>query len=125
MVIDLVGLPWICVGDFNIDFSDFEKSEWPGFLKGKLIHPNIETTFKTSVNRIIDFAIVSQGISMLIEKSEPVCSVPWGPHWGQIYTINVKPQSVVGNVACVPKPLPATQFQKIWKVLDEETRSNL
>ena len=111
-VIDLVGLPWICVGDCNIDSVEFEKSEWPGFLKGKMIHPNTETTIKTSVNRIIDFAIVSQDISRLIDKSEPVFSVPWGPHWGQIYTISVKPQGVVGNVACVLKPFPAFRFQE-------------
>ena len=101
MVTDLVGLPWICSGDFNLTSDEFKQSEWPDFLRCVVIEPCCETTVSTSQNRIIDFTIVSIGIQMLIEKSEPIYTVPWGPHWGLILTVNVKPKQIVGSVVCV------------------------
>ena len=85
MLIDLVGLPWFCVGDFNITFEQFRDSQWPDYLKCKMIHPNMKSTTSQSNDRVIDFAICDSGIHMLINSPKPIYSVPWGPHWATVF----------------------------------------
>ena len=59
MLVDLIGLPWVCCGDFNITFDEFLNSEWPDSLKCCVIKPDCETTASTSHNIIIDFHLLA------------------------------------------------------------------
>ena len=114
MLVSLTGLPFICVGDFNIHCDEFSQSEWPEFLSCEVIHPG-GTTISSAEDRPIDFVLVSYSISKLINKVEIIHQVPWGPHYALSISVKANVKLVTGQVLCVPKALPVDDFLKIWK----------
>ena len=89
MLVKLSGIPWFLVGDFSIHVCVFRLSEWPAFLNAKLIHPDVLPTTTISKDRTIDFALIRKRIKHLFKECRPICSVPWGPHFGFIFDLKL------------------------------------
>ena len=110
-------LPIILLSDFNIQFSDFMKSEWPQKFNACSIHPQVPTTITTNDDRIIDFGLLSKEIQLMIKSIQPIHSVVWGPHIALLITLFASPRSIFRYVQGFPKALPMSDFNKAWNKL--------
>jgi len=123
MLKDLLSLPILCVGDFNIKFEDFEASEWPQKMGVDMIHPKMPTTLSSTSDRVIDYGFISKDIKVMYQDLFPIRGVPWGPHYAFVVALNSKPRSIFSRVQCIPKALPMDEFQAAWAKLDEDQRA--
>ena len=121
---NMLKLPILCLGDFNLTYDDFLASGWPQKLRVKMINPPVETTTSASRNRKIDFCFISMEIDMMYKQVHPIHSVVWGPHIGLLVELYAKPKSTYEFVQCIPRSLPMEQFQELWKVknMDEQAK---
>ena len=113
MLVQILGLPVIAVGDFNITVQDFQDSGWPELLKVKVLHTGARTTLATHSDRPIDFGLISNSISEMYIDSRILTNVPFGPHFGLLFSFYASPRSIHGKVLCVPKALPLKDFPLI------------
>ena len=116
----LLKLPFICFGDFNITFEEFQQSEWPTTFRARMIHPKVKSTISTHSERAIDFGLISNEIYLMFHDIKPIHSVVWGPHIGLLITVYAQIRSIFTNVQCLPKALPLPEFNKIWKTMSPQ-----
>ena len=79
MLSKLINLPFLCVGDFNIQFKEFTESEWGDRLQVEFFAPDISTTINSACGHVIDYGFYSKSIRPLFIGCRPICSVPF-PH---------------------------------------------
>ena len=125
MLAKILKLPWVAVGDWNIPFEEFQKSEWCSFLECDAIDPLVKTTTSMSLKRAIDYALISKGIKQKYAKQKPIYTVPWGPHFGSILYLHLDSIIVEGNVQSIPKQLPMDKFNEIWGYFNEDEQNRL
>ena len=125
LLIQMLDLPFLCMGDFNITFKEFAESEWPDFLGADTIDPQMVTTTTLSTDRPIDFALISKSIKPMFASTQPIYDSTWKPHYSNILSLHMRPIQIRGKVLCKPKPLPMKQFQSLWKYLDEDDQGRI
>ena len=99
-------------------------SDWPTVLDVEVLSPNAVTTTSVSADRAIDFGLISKSIYKFFKRARPIFSVPWVPHYGEIFSFLMNPKSIKGKILCVPKALPIHHFSKIWKTLSEDAKGS-
>ena len=119
---NMLKIPMLCIGDFNIPYEEFAESGWINRLQVKMLHPGVTTTLKTTSNRIIDFGLASIDLYNAILSIKPIYNVVWGPHIALYIIMNAKPRSIKANVQCIPRTLPLAVFHKHWKLLDDNQK---
>lgn len=112
MLKNLLHLPVIIFGDFNIDIQDLRNS---GFLQA---HSLIAIEFNelpgggavTNGKRKIEYVLCSGTMYTAMVKVQRITNVPFGPHYG--YFIKLNGAAIVsGTRLHIPKPLPLEQYQ--------------
>ena len=121
----LTNKPYIILGDFNIDYTEFVRSEWLDLMDVDPLHPKVNSTTTMSDCRVIDFALISRDIRSMFIGVYPMYSSPWGPHFSFVFEFHFHPLSVMGDTVCIPKALPMKQFTQIWKTIPEEQQQVL
>jgi len=120
MLQNLLNLPLLAFGDYNIDILDMKQS---GLLKAHGMHV-LELPGGPSVkfgHRKIDYIIYSGGLHQLIRNMHRIYKVPYGPHFG--YKVTFKGNScITGLRISMPKELPLLQFQEEYDKTDRELR---
>jgi hypothetical protein len=125
MLVVLLGIPFICVGDFNIKYEDFIQTEWLSKFKAAPLHPAMKTSTSLCTDRVIDFGMISFCIFDIADSILPFTGVPWSPHYGFFVGINKKPRKLTSRVLCVPKALPLETFKLNWDELDDTAQVSM
>ncbi len=113
MLVNILKLPLICFGDFNLIPQEFLDGGWCEQLQVKIIYPNSSTTISTAQDRPIDFGLISTSIEHMYKHTYPIYTVPFGPHFALISDFLARPRSVQGLVQCTPKALPMGDLIKL------------
>jgi hypothetical protein len=71
LLIKMLDLPFLCMGVSNITYKEFAESEWPDFLGAEAIDPQMVTTTTLSIDRPIDFALISKTIKPMFASTQP------------------------------------------------------
>lgn len=120
MLQNLLNLPLLAFGDYNIDIIDMKQS---GVLKAHDMYV-LELPRGPSVKfgqRKIDYMFYSGGLHQLIKNMHRIHKVPYGPHFG--YKITFKGNSCMTGLRIqVPRDLPFLQFQEEYDKLDSELK---
>ena len=122
---NILGLPLLIYGDFNMDSSVVLESGWVERLNGHLIKLDIDSTLITATSSNIDYFIVTDGVQHLVKNIQPVLTSPWSPHVSLQLTLYASPMSVTGLVHKMPKSLPMEKFKEAWNLMDEQNKINL
>ncbi len=72
MLKQLLDLPIVCIGDFNMTTQEFLESGWLEKFSASLLAPNTPTMVSTSGSRDIDFGFISNNIKCMHKKTMPV-----------------------------------------------------
>ena len=121
----IIRIPIVCYGDFNFSPDVLESSDWLRHLGMRIFCPAGNTTLNNAPSSLIDFVLFSNSIQDIFVSLEVDTKVSWSPHYGLLLKIIGNPLSVVGNVLCIPKPLPLTLFQTEWNKLDQSKQISL
>ena len=84
---NILGLPIIVLGDFNMLPQELLDSGWTSKLKVSLVESGAATTVSSAADRPIDFGLISNEIHHIFHNAQPILSVPWGPHCGILFRI--------------------------------------
>ena len=80
-----------------------------------VLFPNTPSTLSTTSKRDVDFGFISISIKQIHMNTLPIFTVPFGPHYGFLFSFNARPRATKGLVQCIPKPLPMNQFVSVWQ----------
>ena len=126
MLLQLVKLPVIILGDFNIRLIDFKQSGW--LTKFRVVPkeiPGATTTLSSATNSLIDFCLVSIELSDFIVSVMLVKGLPWAPHFGLLVQLNDRPRQLNANVLVSPCALPMELFNTEWNKLDTSQQQDM
>ena len=119
----ILGLPFICLGDFNVCKEELIKSGWPQFLKCEVVLPSdATTTLRNTTGRVIDYMLISLPIISLIDTFVVDDAILTTPHFSLHLTIHARPRCLYEPVLCTPAVLPVEDFKAEWKKLPGEQR---
>ena len=82
-LIRVVGLPTICMGDWNMTKEELNAKGWCSDLNITPVIPdNTEFTCKKMPRRMIDYFLVSDKFLGMISRCSADMASPWEPHFG-------------------------------------------
>jgi len=108
MLKNLIGLPMITYGDYNIPHNILQDSGWlaPHRFAIHLLEGGPSTKVGSEK---IEYLLIAGDIGKDILNSVQLTRVPFGPHYG--YKVQIKGHGrTVGKLIKVPKPLPLDLF---------------
>ena len=117
ILVNTLGLPLICYGDFNIDSNTLAESGFLDKLHVQVLAPDSSTI--ASSHSIIDYVLISRSIFGIVKSFKIDSAVAFAPHFGLDLICHTRPLEVKGRVLCIPKALPLESFNKKWAELDE------
>ncbi len=117
-----LNLPWLIVGDFNVEPRELLASNCPQQVRGKIWTP-LDTAYTCNASKegsLIDYVVAAETLSPFIDCVLPCEEVPWGPHIGLRVKLNRQPKSVYLRVLkqAAPLPLPAPPPRQRKKLAD-------
>ena len=101
-------LPWVVIGDFNVQPAEWTKTKWLGELGGRLILPtNARYTCNagSASASLLDYGIMAESFAAYFCGLEVVRNLPWGPHMGLHLRVLARPASVHVRAALTPKSI--------------------
>ena len=112
--LSLVSLPWIVLGDWNVEPAVVRDSPWLTFVRGKVVTPSNTSFTCTSgqEGRLLDYGVCSEDLEHQIISMVAVVS-PWKPHMTLVLRIKADKGQVMVRRLATPR---STQVERITRV---------
>ncbi len=105
------GLPWVCVGDWNVPPEVLAASGWAERLQAKIVVPPVAHTTRVGARagRLIDYSVVSNSVADLGIQVGIDGRAPIRTHDAITVTLPVAPRSFEVTKLLAPKHFPRTR----------------
>jgi len=104
ILLQIIRLPFLCCGDFNMHPDVIKASDWPSKLKAVVRHPAVTSTLNNNNTSLIDFCLISESIQQILLSITLDPSVSWSPHFGLYIEVAARPLEIKGLALCKPAP---------------------
>jgi hypothetical protein len=126
MLVEIVGLPFLFMGDFNMSTTTFWQTGWSQFLKATMVDcSNCLSTLRHTSDRLIDWVLISDKIRGILRTVELEPNFPSTPHYSFCIELHCSPRLVTEPMLVLPRPLPMEDFKAVWRKMKESEQSML
>ena len=107
------GLPYICVGDWNVPPAVLARHPWLSMVEGHIILPdNASTTCSAGGGALLDYVVASADMKAWLAKLEARYT-PWKPHMSLAFEIAAPAKPVLNRVLVSPVTPSLPQVKRV------------
>lgn len=120
-------IPLMCLGDFNVDPSEWQGTGLLEALKCQVIVAGEEPTCYHAYGKsTLEYGLFSLELMGLVQSFRTVADVPWKPHLGLELVLNRRPEHITTQQIQHVEPLPTDpNMDTNWHVTDSQWQSTL